>query len=237
LQSKTAPREARNFDLYLAVRDKPGAAFRRPERLVSCCTEDAETDPALSPDGLELVFVRSTRDGQCQFLRSLRKSATASFGEPEPLVLAGMTVAGQWQYDSPQLVRNGGDLVFRASSGSDAGARKSPVYFVARRDAADRPFGQAKPLPVFIDASRHYLTGDGLRAFVAGHHAIQLCCRPSHEAPFSAPGKLDRLDAARIGHAEGPIWVSPAEDVMFYCVTIVDQGRHRRRQLRQIRFR
>jgi hypothetical protein len=232
------PSSAQNspdFDLYLASRDKPMDAFQSPLRLDACSSSDDECDPTLSPDGLELVFVRTDSSGSTSLMRSIRRSLSDSFSEPQALTVSDLPSGIGIEYDSPQLVTNGGNLIVRVTTTASDGSRKTS--FQVHRAAFERPFESAKPLPVFVDQARHFLTGGGVRAFVSQRYAIQLCCRPSLDAPFSAPGRLDALNAARIGMTEGPIWVSPAEDFAFYCVTVANRSHQQCRYLRQVRIR
>jgi hypothetical protein len=142
---------------------------------------------------------------------------------------------GDVTYDSPQLLANGGGLTVRVTrtvtSGSDT------TIFESRRSSLDQPFEPAEPLPVFVEQSRHFLTSGGTRAFVSRYYTIQLSCRPTLDARFSAPGNLNVLNATRIGNAEGPIWVTPAEDFVFFCVTTTNTAHEQRRSLRQVRIR
>lgn len=227
--------EERNLDLFRASRDKPADTFRKPERLVVCSTSDTETDPTLSPDGLELIFVRSTQFGDCELWRAVRESPTSTFPDPELVEIPKLSAVEGVQFDSPQLIHNGGDLIVRVFRYTSRGSTSS--YILAPRDSLEESFGPGESLPAYIEQARHFLTSDGLRAFVSRYHTIQLCCRPSHDAPFSAPGKLDVLNATRIGHAEGPVWVSPAEDFLFYCTTVADGSQTQRRYLWQVRIR
>jgi hypothetical protein len=224
-----------DFDLYLATRKNPSDSFQRPRRLDECSSSDRETDPTLSPDGLELIFVRAETSGGATLMRSMRSSLSESFSEPETLSIPNLPSGPGVEYDSPQLLHDGGDLIVRVTERRSGDA--NPTYFMAPRYSLEEPFGNAAPLPVFVEKERHFLTGDGLRAFVARRYTIQLCCRPTLDAPFSAPGRIGALEATFTGMAEGPIWVSPAEDFLFYCVTTVNESHQQRRSLRQVRFR
>jgi hypothetical protein len=255
--ARVDPQHAGDLDLFLATRTKPAEPFREPMRLTECSSGLNETDPTLSPDGLELIFVRigSTGGRPAQpkvrwtgpegtshastspavLMRSIRGSLSEPFAQPEVIQIANLPTGAEVTYDSPQVLTNGGDLVVRVTR-TDVRGSNSTLYRSIRADAGSS-FEPAEELPVFVEQSRHFLSQDGLRAFVNQHYTIQLSCRPSVTARFSAPGKLDVLNATRIGNAEGPVWVSPAEDFLFYSVTTTNNSHQQRRHLRQVRIR
>jgi hypothetical protein len=233
--ARSGDRRTDDLDLYQATRSKPSESFQPPTRLSACSSPEIETDPALSPDGLELVFVRISPTGESALLRSTRNASGDEFSEPQRLQIPGLAAEESVSFDSPQLLRDGGDLLVRVSR-RDAGGTRSTI-FRSPRSRRDRPFEAAEELPVFVEQARHFLSADGLRGYVSRQYTIQLSCRPSANAPFSAPGKLDVLNATRIGQAEGPVWVSPAEDFLFYCVTVISSSHQQRRYVRQVRIR
>ena len=71
-----------NYDLYLATRASASDPFGEPKPIESCNTGKWESNVALSPDGLDLVFVRPYVKGH--FFYARRSSASSDFGEPIP---------------------------------------------------------------------------------------------------------------------------------------------------------
>lgn len=79
-------RRINNFDLYVAVRQQPGAAFSAPTPLNTVCTEVDELHPCLSRDGKELYFSRQGVDGWRVCVASRPgNTGAAGFGEPRRL--------------------------------------------------------------------------------------------------------------------------------------------------------
>src|SRR5262249_54025802 len=55
--------EVNNFDLYVAVKLTPRAAFTAPTPISTVSTKDDELHPWLTADGKRLYFSRKTKDG------------------------------------------------------------------------------------------------------------------------------------------------------------------------------
>ncbi|HZT80201.1 MAG TPA: hypothetical protein VFA26_08265 [Gemmataceae bacterium] len=75
-------RKVNNFDLWVAVKQGPRAAFSAPTPINAVCTEADELHPWLSADGKELYFSRKTKAGWRVFV-SRRSGAVGAggFGE------------------------------------------------------------------------------------------------------------------------------------------------------------
>jgi hypothetical protein len=82
-------KEINNFDIYVAVRQGPRAAFSAPTPLNALGTEADELHPWLTNDGKDLYFSRKTKDGWCVFV-SRRDSATGAAGFGDPTLLADL---------------------------------------------------------------------------------------------------------------------------------------------------
>jgi hypothetical protein len=102
--SKT-DKEAKNFDIYVAVRQAPGRAFAEPRALKIGTPED-EMHPWLANNGKELYFSRKTKDGWRVFV-STRTQVTNPVGFTEATLLddlpagfhhATLTPSGQTMY-------------------------------------------------------------------------------------------------------------------------------------------
>ncbi len=52
-----------NFDLYFAIKQRPGADFTTPTPLHALCTPADELHPWLTPDGKQIYFSRKDKDG------------------------------------------------------------------------------------------------------------------------------------------------------------------------------
>jgi hypothetical protein len=81
-------KEAKNFDIFVAVKQNPGAdkVFAAPTPVNAVCTEADEMHPWLSADGKEVYFSRKTKEGWRVFV-SKRASAMGPQGFGEPVLL------------------------------------------------------------------------------------------------------------------------------------------------------
>jgi hypothetical protein len=77
-------KKARNFDIFVAVKQDRMAAFSAPTPLNPISTSADEMHPWLTADGKELYFSRKTKEGWRVFV-ARRKEATgaAGFGDPK----------------------------------------------------------------------------------------------------------------------------------------------------------
>jgi hypothetical protein len=78
-------KDAKNFDIYVAVKQNPGAdkVFAEPTGVNAICTEADEMHPWLSADGKELYFSRKTKEGWRVFVtRRAGAAGPQGFGEP-----------------------------------------------------------------------------------------------------------------------------------------------------------
>src|SRR5262249_19180100 len=76
-----------NFDLYVAVKQGPRAAFTAPTPINPVCTDADELHPWLTADGKHLYFSRKTKAGWRVFVAG-RAAATGAAGFGAPKMLA-----------------------------------------------------------------------------------------------------------------------------------------------------
>lgn len=164
-----------------------------------------------------------------------RGDASAQFGRPEALPFPEIPGGDFVAYDNPQFVRDGLDLSFRVLVKRQGASAFR--YLLARRDAMSDSFHAPEPLDVEDPRARHFISADGLRAYIVRLGGIQICSRRSLESPFSSPGNIRGLAMAKTGKMEGPIWICPGEDVFFYSSPVVDPQGKLTRCLRMFRFR
>jgi len=194
------------IDLYHAVRNNVTEPFQAPKRIESTVTPETEAYPAISPDGLELFFVRP--DHRPMIWVTRRDDESSPFGTPEQWWYCqanGPEVpVGTPQVHSPDLI-----LFARYQKGM-AGAS----IWSSLRAVGDR----------FSDPTRYsapegeqavFFSPDGLRAYILREQSgVYLTSRANVAAPFFPPDTL--LSGAVTGPLEGSIWVAPHEDVLFY---------------------
>jgi Tol biopolymer transport system component len=80
-------KKAKNFDIFVAVKQDRMAAFSAPTPINTISTEADELHPWLTADGKELYFSRKTPKGWRVFVAT-RKEATGAAGFGEPKVIA-----------------------------------------------------------------------------------------------------------------------------------------------------
>jgi hypothetical protein len=78
-------KEINNFDIYFAVRHKPGDDFAAPTPVHSVCTEDDELHPWVTANGRELYFSRHSKEGWRTYVAS--RPGDGAFGEPKQVEL------------------------------------------------------------------------------------------------------------------------------------------------------
>jgi Tol biopolymer transport system component len=102
-------------DLYVARRSSPdGASFGAPELLAELSSDGDETSPALTADGLVIVFA-SSRRGTMDLYYATRESVDEPFGEP--VALDGINSSGE-DLD-PFITRDGCFLYFASDRDGD----------------------------------------------------------------------------------------------------------------------
>ena len=90
-----------------------------------------------------------------------------------------------------------------------------PALFSSRGADRKSQFASTRELP-FSDPWPMYCVAEKrLRAYSGEKGGLFISARASESAPFGKETLI--LDATATGPIEGPIWVSPQEDVIFYC--------------------
>ncbi len=206
------------YDLYLATRNAVDEPFGPAERIEACVTPWTDANPALSADGLELIYV-SSDDAHPQtppkLLRSRRPKQGMPFGAPEELQISGIS-ASRARFSNPQFIDSRRLKFCLIESEAFRTVR------LASRADERAPFKTAETLPLDNHWPLWWISADGLRAYASVEEGIVLSARDSPEAPF-APMEVV-IPTSVIGKIDGPIWLAPQEDVIFYCAP-GEQGR------------
>lgn len=212
------------YDLYLATRNAPDGPFGPVDQIEACVTPWTDAWPALSADGLELIFVSSDDahpNTPPKLFRSRRPRLGAAFPEPEELSLPGID-ASRMRLSNPQFVDSLRLKFCLIESPTTRTIR------VASRADKHSPFKKVEKLPLENHWLLWWISADGLRAYAPIEEGIGMTYRESVDAEF---GPIEvALPADVIGKIDGPIWLSPQEDVIFYCAPgekgRPDGGRH-----------
>jgi hypothetical protein len=197
-------------DLFLTTRKQPTDRFGKPQPMGRINSPGSERSPTLSRDGLELIFVR---DGGA-FVSS-RASRSERFRTPEPLAIPGVETEHEI-VSAAQIFSDGLSVAFRVQEkGGGAGVR--PRYVVAERAVAGSGFERAETVELWRPRNVNIFSADGLRVYVDLEKGLSLSTRRSLETKFGTPGLIQRLMATKVGPIEGSFWITPEEDVLFYC--------------------
>lgn len=206
------------YDLYLATRESVDAPFGPAKRIEGTVTSWTDAYPALSPNGLDLVYV-SSDDGHAEkkhkLMRSKRPDAESPFSQSEEFRLTRID-ASRWRVASPQFLD---DLQLKFCLIESETVRS--VRIASRRNARE-PFKTLELLPLENHWPIWWISSDGMRAYTGIDQGICLAYRNS---PLDEFGPMHVIVPAKIiGKVDGPIWVAPQEDVLFYCSPT--EGRH-----------
>jgi Tol biopolymer transport system component len=194
-------------DLFMATRATRFDSFSPPVPLSAVSTQSADQAPALSDDGLTLVF-SSSRDGgvgKSDLYRAVRASTRETFGTVTLLTSAINSTATE---TDPFLA--GGELWFSSD-------RLSPgVYDIFRAPGIDRgPAVRVDELDTSYEESDPTLSADGLTIYFGsdrpdaaakGGIDIWTAHRASVGSAFDAPRPVAELNSAG---DDAPGWISP----------------------------
>ena len=197
------------YDLFLAKRESVSHPFEKPEPIQACASRQSERFATLSPDGLELLFLRA--EDPPQLFYSRRKTKLNRFDEPVRLSIPWVENMNQ-RLERVQFL----DASHLALLAKDYDSGKRLASFAVRPDQESGfspggaiPFGRRFSAPFFIAAS-------GLRAYYVDRKGISVTARRYPAESFQPKGALI-LEPELTGPIRGPIWVAPQEDVIFYC--------------------
>ncbi|MGL5095208.1 MAG: hypothetical protein ACRDD1_06445, partial [Planctomycetia bacterium] len=231
----------RRLELYIAERDDVRHPFPPPRRLAELGSPALEYFPALSPDGLELIFVRQERDEVHEsWLWRTRRAAVGLdvvFDKPERLEVPGLPAKALIRH--PHFYEDGLRLAVQVIDEVTPKADQR-AFYTARRRAADSPFGAVARLPVDAYAAEFMtVSNDGKRLYgTTGDetHRINVSCRETLDDGFGPFASLPEIAVAKTCPVDGPIWVAPSEDLLFYVSSGCKAKFATDRRLRMFRF-
>jgi len=194
-------------DLWMCTRTSVDLPFGRTVNLgptVNSGSHDAA--PALSADGLTLLFDSSRPGGQGagEMWMCKRVSANEPFGEPVNL---GPTVNSRSGEGGPVLSADGLTLLFRSSRPGGWGWTD---LWVCKRATADEPFGKPVNLGPTVNSSTYdgdpALAADSKTLLFGSHREggrgtvdLWMCKRASPDRPFGEPVNLGPTVNSRFG--------------------------------------
>jgi hypothetical protein len=194
----------RDYDLFVTRRESVDKPFGPPEKIGNCSSGRYETFPTISPDGLELIFLRF--DPQARLYSARRDSTNAEFGAAAPWSVSEALPDGRFpggaQFIDPQHVQ----FVTRGEK-----TDQERVIMLTSRDAVGAAFGEPAVVVILPGPNPHHFSTDRLRAYYGAPGGLYFAGRKLETEIFGNRSKIADVPI------EGPVWLSPKEDVVFFC--------------------
>jgi serine/threonine protein kinase len=224
------PAPARTYDLYIADRDNVSEPFHAPKRIEATVTPATESYPTLSPDGLDLVFVRAVDHPQVfRMFHCTRATRSSEFGTPAPYSILGLD-AGTQSVERPQFL----DPRRLAYCIEDFQPRGRDV-FMTQRAGAKQSFGSPRKVSLRNRAPPYfYFMENDLRTYFSVDEGLFVRIRQNKTGMEGQDILI--VGAKESGPFEGSLWVAPQEDVVFYVSAGRGEKVGSRRRLWMMRF-
>jgi len=191
--------------LYIADRPNVSSPFSKLRAIGSCNSPTMNSStPSLSPDGLELLFKQGS-----EFSCARRESRSAEFGRPQPWPVPGVAAE---DLRVARFISGSRVLISTYNSHAD------PRYGYLLADRADPNSAFSPPREISLRncvTFRLCLRPDLLVGYGGWEKGLYVYQRKSEQEEFNP--RVYLFDASVCGPVAGPIWVTPGEDVAFYC--------------------
>lgn len=199
--------ENTGVDLFMATRNDVAEPFQDVQRIESTVGPETEAYPAMSPDGLELYFIRS--DGNPMIWVARRAAPDAAFGPPEEWSICKVDEQAS-RVGTPQAV-SAIEILF---SRVDTVKNTRSIWSCTRQSG--NSFSAPKVYATPDGSPTAFFNPEGQRAYYCTvEDGLYFMWRESLTAPFGPPTQL--LPGTATGPVDGTIWVAPKEDALFYC--------------------
>lgn len=204
---------AGGYDIYVATRATPTAAFSTPSLLNGVNTADTESRPVLTADGLTLYAEVKRGSAPYHLERATRASTSASFSALTPVTALNSAVNDVAPYVLPDhraiyfVSGRGGDAAIYRSEGN-AGTWGAPV--LATGTNLQSPQGEDYPALTDDELTIVFTSG---RPGGTGGSDLYLAKRTSLAVGFDAPVELTEINTAS---DEQPGWISPDGCVFYF---------------------
>lgn len=192
------------YDLFITQRESVDKPFAPPALIANCSTPQYETFTSISPDGLELLFVRF--DPQIRLFYSRRDSTKAEFGPAVPWGIADALPPGRYPGGAQFIDQQSVQFVTRGET-----ADKNRAIMLTTRDASQASFGEPSVFMNLKGPNPYCLSADRLRAYYGVPSGLYFAAMKPETDAFENPSKIVDVPI------DGPIWLSPKEDVLFFC--------------------
>lgn len=189
-------------DLYVATRPSRTAPFGMPVRLANLTTANAEGDPSLSTDALELMY--DVFETEC-LMDARRATTTDPFGTPTQTLC---NVAG------PSISRDGLTLYYSTILDTYL---EGHLAVTTRASLADQFGAGAEIAELATGATKGYpsVSADELTMYFESGHPLDLyeTTRASPTAPWGAPAPLTEINTPM---EEGDVSISDDGTELFF---------------------
>jgi hypothetical protein len=205
-------------DVWTARRDSPDEPFAAPEPVLSVNSEEFETSPAISLDGLELWLGAEREGGLGEHDIYVSRRALRGDAWPAPENVRELNSDDK---DIPRPPAMGGRVMPLGSQRGDTGYYQT---FLATRPSPSEPFAAPVELKeIELEGMNHvdaFLTEDGLDLYLnrtpgAGEDTGDLFVarRATPSAAFGTPVALGSVNTA---HDERDPWLSPNGKILYF---------------------
>lgn len=190
----------------------PLGAFGAPVKLAALSSSEADDDPSLTEDQLEIYFASHRPGGPASenIYRSTRASLSAPWAPPELVAELNSTSRSC----TPRVSLDGLTLYFTSQRTGDLSLH------VSTRSSRSDPWSAPKLVPALDSTADEYggtLTTNGLAiAFYSdrgGDHDLYLSVRASLAAPWGPPVELSELSTA---DEEGGPQLDPSQRIIYF---------------------
>ncbi|HLK90135.1 MAG TPA: hypothetical protein VKZ18_09580 [Polyangia bacterium] len=219
LLSSDRPGGMGGYDVWVAVRSDPNAAFSAPSPVDGVNSGDDERQPVLSGDALHLYFMSNHGASSYDIVEATRNGLTGGFAPP--VVVPGLA-SGAGDV-SPWLSAAGTQIYF--GSGRSGGLGGNDLYLADLSAAGGGNVVDLTAVNSAADDASPVLSHDGLTLYFAskrtdpaarGNDDIWVARRAALGDPFSAPAPVTELNSAA---ADGPRWLSPDGCTLYFTST------------------
>ncbi len=192
------------YDLFESTRSSIDVPFGVPVLIKATTSPETDAYPAISPDGLKLIYIRSDVNPELWTVR--RKSRQESFRDNKRW--KGASGDKLVRMGTPQFL-NSSQVVY--SQSKPDGARSLWISQLSGSNfSRSRLYIKQEGSPTL------FLSNKGLRGYYChGEGGLNLISRSSISQQYGLPIPLIPKEAT--GPVDGTVWISPQEDIMIYC--------------------
>ena len=228
--------EGSGEDLWIAERESIQSPFSRPAPIASVNSNENDTHPSLTPDGLELSFIRMATPFQWRI--ATRESRNGEF--------SGSTVIDTAELVKPtlqveyvhQISSTRGLLGMRNSvtTTPPTDVTESKCLFYTRRHAKLTSLERSR---IANQWPRYICSANRSRLYYSDKDGLHVSARATLNSEFVLPEQLVSSDdiGGDASRFDSTIWLSPKEDLLVYCAPRRDQESQQDNLLWMMRIR